>query len=111
MICKNLFEQKRIQSNTESEDEKIVEIQTKLGCKIIIYENSSSGSEKIEITRSNLEADERLLEINATNESLSVSTKMDLSIKASSIEIEAKESMKIKSGDIMTINGSLVKIN
>ena len=90
---------------------KLLEIQTRSGHVITIFSNSNSKSEKITLTRSGLKGNCNLVEMNIDSQSVSVSTIMNLSIKANNIEIEARESMKIKSGDIMTINGSLVKIN
>jgi hypothetical protein len=49
--------------------------------------------------------------LDPTHNSISISSQMDLHIKAPNIEIEADKFMNLKSGSIMTINGDIVKIN
>ena len=55
--------------------------------------------------------DDRFVEIVPTQNSISICGPVDLHIKAVNVEIEAEREMKLKSGSVMTINGSLVKIN
>ena len=93
------------------EEEKTLEIQTKSGYKIIIYANPLSLGEIIKIQKYDAEHIPPLIEFDTAKQSILISTKKNLSIKADNIEIESKETMKLKSGSTMTINGSLVKIN
>lgn len=87
-----------------------IEIHTKSGHDIVFDESRDNGSEKIVISK--ITSDERdLIEIDSYQNSISISGRTDLSIKAANIEIEATGIMSIKSGSTMTISGSLIKIN
>jgi uncharacterized protein involved in type VI secretion and phage assembly len=91
--------------NDEKQKEKI-EIHTKEGHRIIL--DDTGGKEKVEI--SDKSGDNSIL-IDSTQNSMTISSKTKLSIKAQSIEIEAGGMMTIKASGTLTIQGSLVKIN
>ncbi|MDQ6863711.1 MAG: phage baseplate assembly protein V [Thermoproteota archaeon] len=91
-----------------------IEIHTKAGHNIVFDESRNNGSEKIVISKEIPEerADDRnFIELNSYHNSILVSARTDLNIKAANIEIEAAGIMSLKSGSTMTINGSLIKIN
>jgi hypothetical protein len=107
----------KLETGNEHEKQPIV-FNPKLEKGIVIHiDNNISHSklEKIVVvtnnSRDDLDSNQSRIEIDIFKNSISVDTQMDLSIRAKSIQIEAKENMKIKSGATMTINGSLVKIN
>lgn len=54
---------------------------------------------------------ENSIEMEVQPDTVSLTTQRDLWIKAKNIEIEADETIRLKSGSTMTINGSLTKIN
>jgi uncharacterized protein involved in type VI secretion and phage assembly len=83
-----------------------VEIHTKAGHQILL--DDSSGSEKIVIKDKN---GSNSITIDSVQSSIEVTSQQKLSLKAQMIEIEADAMMTIKAGTIMTIQGSLVKIN
>ena len=83
-----------------------VEIHTKAGHKIVL--NDSAGEEKIEIidkTGSNK------IIIDSVKNSISIESNMQLKIKAQTVDIEGTASLSLKSNGVLTIQGSLVKIN
>jgi uncharacterized protein involved in type VI secretion and phage assembly len=89
--------------NDDNGKEKI-EIISKGGSKISI--DDSTGSEKIEIADGKGSG-----KIVIDAQSISIESTMQLKIKGKMVEIEADSMMTIKAGGIMTIKGSLVKIN
>jgi hypothetical protein len=97
----------------EANSNEQIEVHTRSGYRIIIG-RTNSGSDKIVITNStkNEETEQGpFLEIVPTQNSISISTPTDLHIKAKHIDIQATEGMRLESGSVVTINGSLVKIN
>ncbi len=85
--------------------EKIV-IHTKAGHTIVM--DDSSGQEKIEIedkTKSNK------VTIDSVQNAISIESAMQLNIKSTKVEIEGSGSLTLKSSGILTIEGSIVKIN
>lgn len=83
-----------------------IEIQTKAGHKIVL--DDSSGKEKIEI---NDKTGSNKMVIDSVKNSVDIESAGQLNIKASMITIEATGQMTVKSSAILTIQGSLVKIN
>ena len=83
-----------------------VEIHTNGGHKIVL--DDSLGGEKIEImdkTGSNS------IVIDSIQNSVAISSSLQLKIKGSIVEIEADSMLTIKAGAVLTLQGSLVKIN
>ena len=99
----------------KAEEEEQIEIETICGYRIIVTRIKSSGYDRLVImnngTHNNLQEKINSIRIDLSQNSVLLSTEKNLSIKASSINIEASESMNLKSGSVMTINGSLVRIN
>jgi len=83
-----------------------VEIHTKAGHKIVL--DDSLGQEKIEISD---KTGSNSIVIDSVQNSITISSSLQLKIKASIIEIEADSMLTIKAGAILTLQGSLVKIN
>jgi uncharacterized protein involved in type VI secretion and phage assembly len=83
-----------------------VEIHTKSGHKIVL--DDSLGQEKIEIADN---TGSNSIAIDSVQNSITISSSLQLKIKASIIEIEADSMLTIKAGAILTLQGSLVKIN
>lgn len=91
--------------DSEQKKEK-VEIHTKANHQIIL--DDAAGQEKIEIidkTGSNK------ITFDSVQNSISIESTMQLKIKAQKIDIEAGGTMTIKSSGILTLQGSLIKIN
>jgi hypothetical protein len=80
------------------------EFHTKSGNTITI-EDSGLGTEKILIGSS------AKIEMDTLQDIVSISFPNKLTIRANNIELEATETMNLKSGSTLTINGSLIKIN
>jgi hypothetical protein len=104
----------------EEEEEEQTEIETKSGYRIIVSRNLSPGFDRLVIMNdrtisktcyNNPEQKTNSIRIDLSQNSVLLSTEASLKIQASNINIEASESMNLKSGSIMTINGSLVRIN
>jgi hypothetical protein len=104
----------------EVKAEEQIEIETKSGHRIKVIQNLSSGFDRLVITnyhtmnktgQNNPEQNTNSITIDLSQNSVLLSTETSLSIKASTVNIEASESMNLKSGSVMTINGSLVRIN
>lgn len=83
-----------------------VEIHTKAGHKIIL--DDSKGQEKVEIQD---KTGHNFIKIDSLQNSIAIESAVGLKIKAKMIEIEADEIMTIKAGKILTMQGTLVKIN
>ncbi|HYN44631.1 MAG TPA: phage baseplate assembly protein V [Candidatus Limnocylindrales bacterium] len=83
-----------------------IEIHTKAKHKIIL--DDSAGGEKIEIVD---KTGNNKIIIDSTQNSINIESTMQLKIKSQIIEIEAGGNMTIKSVGILTLSGSLVKIN
>jgi len=90
----------------DEERKEKIEIHTKSGSKIIL--SDSSGEERVEI--SDKSGNNSIL-MDSVTDSISISSKTKLSMKAQTIEIEAGGMMTIKSSGTFTIQGNLVKIN
>jgi uncharacterized protein involved in type VI secretion and phage assembly len=90
----------------DSDGKEKVEVHTKAGHKILL--DDSAGSAKIAIKD---KTENNFIEIDSEQNSLKISSLVDLSIKAQNIQIESSAMMNIKSGATMNINGALVKIN
>lgn len=96
--------QKIIMDDTQGKEK--IETQSKSGHKIVL--NDASGQEKIEIidkTGSNK------IVIDSMQKAINIESGMQLKIKANMMEIEGSSSLTIKSSGILTLQGSLVKIN
>ena len=81
-------------------------ITTQGGHEIILDDSSGSESVLIQDKTGN-----NSIEIDSVANAIKIKSQLDLSIKATNIEIESTGTMKIKSGAIMTIQGALVNIN
>jgi uncharacterized protein involved in type VI secretion and phage assembly len=91
----------------------------------IFFEGNSSDFQEIMFGKSNseekavgkdqereeLECITSIIKIDSHLNSISIETQQDLHIKAPNVEIEASKTMRLKSGETMTINGSIVNIN
>lgn len=116
----------------DEENKESLEIHTKAGHKITL--DDSSGKEKIEIKdksgnnsilvdsaknamaissqmKIELKSGDNSILIDSSANSIAISSQLKLSIKAQSIEIEAGGMMTIKSSGVLTLQGSLIKIN
>lgn len=83
-----------------------LEIHTQAGHIILL--DDSAGNEKIEIKE---KSGVNSLIIDSTQNSIVLESQAKLTIKSSSIEINADAMMTIKAGGTLTIQGALVKIN
>lgn len=81
-------------------------MQSSAGHKVTL--NDALGSEKIEIVD---KTGSNSIIIDSVQNSISMQSSMQLKIKANMIEIEADSMMTIKAGAVLTLQGSLVKIN
>lgn len=116
----------------DEENKESLEIHTKAGHKIIL--DDSSGKEKMEIKdksgdnsilidsaknamaisskmKIDVKSGNNSILIDSSANSIAISSQMKLSIKAQAIEIEAGGTMTIKSSGVLTLQGSLIKIN
>lgn len=91
--------------NNTAMQEKI-EIKTNAGHKIVL--DDSAGGEKIEITD---KTGSNKITIDSVQNSMNIECQMQLKIKANIAEIEGTGSLTLKSSGVVTIQGSLVKIN
>lgn len=91
--------------NNTAMQEKI-EIKTKAGHQIVL--DDSAGQEKIEITD---KTGSNKIIIDSVQNSINIECQMQLKIKANIAEIEGTGSLTLKSNGVLTIQGSLVKIN
>ena len=83
-----------------------IEVLSKSGHQMIL--DDSSGGEKITIkdkTGSNS------IEIDSNQNSMKITSQLKLEIKSTQIDISADANMTLKAGGILTIQGSIVKIN
>jgi len=90
----------------DTERQEKFEIKTKSGHTIIL--NDSAGGEKIEIVD---KTGNNKITIDSTQNSITMESSMQLKIKATTVEIEGSTSLTLKSSGVLTIQGSLVKIN
>jgi hypothetical protein len=94
-----------------------IELTTSSGTRILVsLAHSMSKVEKISVIINDDIVDaspptENSIEMEVLPDSVSLTTRRDLRIKAKNIEIEADDKVHLKSGSTMTINGSLIKIN
>ena len=108
----------------EISEHKVEIIHAERGARIFFEENSL-GFQEVLFGKSNSEKNEQekeeeseevkcatdVIKIDCHLDSISISTQKNLHFKAPNVEIEASETMRLKSGETMTINGSIVKIN
>jgi uncharacterized protein involved in type VI secretion and phage assembly len=83
-----------------------IEIQTKAGHRIVL--DDSAGAEKIEITD---KTGKNSIVIDSVKNEISIESGLTLKIKSQMIEIDAGQTLTIKAGAILTIQGAIVKIN
>ena len=91
--------------DSQTKKEKI-EVHTNGGHKIVL--DDSLGSEKIEVKD---KAGTNFIVIDSVQNSLTIESGLSLTIKSTNINIEASATMTLKAGAILTIQGTLVKIN
>jgi uncharacterized protein involved in type VI secretion and phage assembly len=91
--------------DSQTKKEKI-EVHTNGGHKIVL--DDSLGSEKIEVKD---RAGTNFIVIDSVQNSLTIESGLSLTIKSTNINIEASATMTLKAGAILTIQGTLVKIN
>jgi uncharacterized protein involved in type VI secretion and phage assembly len=92
--------------DNKSDGQEKVEIHTKAGHKIVL--DDSIGQEKIEIVD---KTGSNSIVIDSVQNSIAISASLQVKIKAAVVEIEADSMLTIKAGAILTLQGSLVKIN
>jgi len=92
--------------DNKSDGQEKVEIHTKAGHKIVL--DDSVGQEKIEIVD---KTGSNSIVIDSVQNSIAISASLQVKIKAAVVEIEADSMLTIKAGAILTLQGSLVKIN
>lgn len=83
-----------------------IEIHTNAGHRIVL--DDSIGQEKIEIVD---KTGSNSIVIDSVQNSIAISASLQLKIKAAIVEIEADSMLTIKAGAILTLQGSLIKIN
>jgi uncharacterized protein involved in type VI secretion and phage assembly len=91
--------------NAEEKKEKL-EIHTKAGHKVLL--DDTVGKEKIEITD---KTGNNKMVIDSVKNSIDIESAGQLNIKAKMITIEATGNLTVKSGAVLTIEGTMVKIN
>lgn len=89
-----------------SEKKEKVEIHTNAGHRITL--DDSAGKEKIEITD---KTGSNKIVIDSVQNSMSLESAMQIKIKGNIVEIEGTTSLTLKSNAVLTIQGTLVKIN
>lgn len=94
-----------LDDNTDQQQAKVT-IQSQAGHQIVL--DDASGQEKITIAD---KTGNNTIVIDSAQNSIAIQSQMRLSLKASTLEIEADTTMTIKAGATLTIQGSLVKIN
>ena len=92
--------------DNDSAGQEKIEIHTKAGHKIVL--DDSLGQEKIEIVD---KTGSSSIVIDSVQSSITISSSAQLKIKAGMMEIEADSMLTIKTGGMLTLQGSLVKIN
>lgn len=83
-----------------------LEIRTSAGHRIIL--DDASGQEKIRILE---KSGNNSIELDSTQNSITIESMVALKLRSQTIEIEAGASMKLSANGLLEINGSLVKIN
>lgn len=91
--------------DSEGKKEKL-EIHTKAGHKVVL--DDTSGGEKIEIVD---KSGSNKIVIDTMKKAMAVESGMEIKIKSTKIAVEASGSLDLKTDGILTIKGSLVKIN
>jgi uncharacterized protein involved in type VI secretion and phage assembly len=91
--------------DSDTKKEKI-EIHSSAGHTVIL--DDAAGSEKIEITD---KTGSNKIVIDSVKNSISVESSLQLNLKSTAIEIEGTASLTLKSSGILTMQGSIVKIN
>jgi hypothetical protein len=99
--------------DTTDEGKEKIEFVLRSGIRISVNLTSSrSKAERIIVTIDDASHPKvNSTEMEVQPDTISLTTQRDLRIKAKNIEIEADETIQLKSGSTMTINGSLIKIN
>ncbi len=92
--------------DNDTEQKEKITIHTKADHKIVL--DDSAGQEKIEIID---KTGNNKIIIDSVQNKIDIESKMNLNIKANMIQIEAQADMTIKSSGMLTIQGSMVKIN
>lgn len=90
----------------DSDAKEKLSLHTKGGHQIVL--DDSSGQEKITIKD---KSESNFIELDSSQNSILISSQMKISLKSTEIEVEASGNMTLKAGGILTIQGSLVKIN
>lgn len=83
-----------------------IDIQSKAGHKIVL--DDASGGEKIEIAD---KSGSNKIVIDTMKKAIAVESGMEIKIKSTKIAVEASGTLDLKASGILTIQGSLVKIN
>lgn len=83
-----------------------VELHTKAGHQVVL--DDSAGGEKITVKD---KSGGNSIVIDSVSNAITVTSKLKMTLKSQSINIEAGTNMKIKAGGVLTIKGALVKIN
>ncbi|MGE3539969.1 MAG: phage baseplate assembly protein V [Candidatus Tectimicrobiota bacterium] len=94
-----------LDDNTEQQQARVT-IQSQAGHQIVL--DDAAGQEKIAIAD---KSGNNTVVIDSAQNSIAIQSQMRLSLKASTLEIEADTTLTIKAGATLTIQGSLVKIN
>ncbi|MCK5059341.1 MAG: phage tail protein [Candidatus Aminicenantes bacterium] len=93
-------------NDDDSGKQEKIEIHTNAGHKIVL--DDTAGKEKIEITD---KTSNNKMVIDSVKNSINIESAGQLKIKAKKIDIESSGSMTLKSNAILTIKGTMVKIN
>ena len=86
----------------------IRKIKSRSGHEIIFNDDSTTKKEKIEIVD---KTGSNKIKIDSMENSIDIESAMKLKIKSNNVEIEGTASLTLKSSSVLTIQGSIVKIN
>lgn len=92
-------------NDNDSEKKELVELRTKAGHRILL--DDSAGKEKITIK----DKSGNSVEFDAVQNAITIKSQMKLTLSAPTIEIKADTMMTIDGGSMLTIKGTMVKIN
>jgi uncharacterized protein involved in type VI secretion and phage assembly len=104
-ICSRSGHEIIFNDDNTSRSEKI-EIHTNAGNSIVL--DDSSGSEKVEIKD---KTGNNVIKLDAVQNEVSMSSAMKIKLDAQMIEINSQGNMTLQAGAVMTIQGSMVRIN